>query len=57
MVTISTMFAISKITDSLTPDGQPQSESLTQRIGSFLDELEWYEESLQRQRQIRGTPF
>lgn len=57
MVTISTMLAISKITDSLDPDGQPQSESLPRRLGSFLDELEWYEEALQNQRKAKGTPY
>jgi NAD(P)H-dependent FMN reductase len=57
MPTISSMFAISQITDSLDLDGQPQNESLTKRFGSFLNELEWYEEALQRQRQAKGTPF
>jgi len=55
--TISSMFAISKITDSLDPDGQPQSESLPKRLDSFLDELEWYEEALQNQRKTKGTPY
>jgi len=57
MPTISSMFAISKITDSLDLDGQPQSESLPKRLDSFLDELEWYEEALQNQRKTKGTPY
>lgn len=57
MPTISSMVAISKITDSLDPDGQPQSESLPKRLDSFLDELEWYEEALQNQRKAKGTPY
>ncbi|GBE90476.1 NADPH-dependent FMN reductase [Nostoc cycadae] len=57
MVTISTMFAISKIGDSLDESGTPQEASLTKRVGQFLKELEWYEEALQRQRKEKGTPF
>ncbi|MBD2496670.1 NADPH-dependent FMN reductase [Nostoc sp. FACHB-280] len=57
MVTISTMFAISKIGNSLDEAGTPQDASLTKRFGQFLDELEWYEEALQRQRREKGTPY
>lgn len=57
MPTISSMFAISKITAALDADGQPQDESLIERLGSFLDELEWYEEALKRQRDEKGKPF
>ncbi|MBU7582061.1 MAG: NAD(P)H-dependent oxidoreductase [Nostoc sp. TH1S01] len=57
MVTISTMFAISKIKDSLDELGTPQEASLTKRVGQFLDELEWYEEALHRQRREKGTPY
>jgi hypothetical protein len=51
------MFAISKITAALDADGQPQDESLIKHLGSFLDELEWYEEALKRQRDEKGKPF
>ena len=57
MPTISTIFSISKIGDALDETGIPQDAALTKRVGQFLDELEWYEEALQRQRQAKGTPF
>ncbi|MGP1386434.1 MAG: NADPH-dependent FMN reductase [Thainema sp.] len=57
MPTISSMFAISQILNSLDPEGIPENESLTQRFNTFLDELEWYEEALQRQRHEKGTPY
>ncbi|WP_439342983.1 NADPH-dependent FMN reductase [Vacuolonema iberomarrocanum] len=57
MPTISSIFAISRITDALDADGKPQKESLTRHVGSFLDEFEWYEEALRHQRQEKGTPF
>lgn len=57
MPTISTIFSIPKIGDALNETGVPQDVALTKRVGQFLDELEWYEEALQRQRQQQGTPF
>ncbi|MGJ3245706.1 MAG: NADPH-dependent FMN reductase [Elainellaceae cyanobacterium] len=57
MPTISNIFAISKITEALDDQGLAQQSSLEKRVGKFLDELEWYEEALQRQRQEKGTPF
>ena len=57
MPTISTIFSIPKIGDALNETGVPQDAALTERVGKFLDELEWYEEALQRQRQEKGTPF
>lgn len=57
MPTISSIFSISKIADALSDEGVAQQESLEKRVGQFLDELEWYEEALQRQRQEKGTPF
>jgi NAD(P)H-dependent FMN reductase len=57
MPTISTIFSISKIGDALDEAGVPQDDALAKRAGQFLDELEWYEEALQRQRQEKGTPF
>lgn len=57
MPTISTIFSIPKIGDALDETGVPQDVALTRRVGQFLDELEWYEEALQRQRQQKGTPF
>jgi NAD(P)H-dependent FMN reductase len=57
MPTISTIFSIPKIGDALDETGVPQDAALTKRMGQFLDELEWYEEALQRQRQEKGTPF
>lgn len=57
MPTISTIFSIPKIGDALDETGVPQDAALTKRVGQFLDELEWYEEALQRQRQEKGTPL
>ncbi len=57
MPTISSIFAISKIGDSLDESGASRESALTKRVGQFLDEFEWYEEALQRQRKEKGTPF
>jgi len=57
MPTISSIFAISKIGDSLDESGASPEAALTKRAGQFLDELEWYEEALQRQRKEKGNPF
>ncbi|WP_416669785.1 NADPH-dependent FMN reductase [Egbenema bharatensis] len=57
MPTISSIFSISKISDVLNDDGSLKDESLGKRVGRFLDELEWYEEALKRQRTERGTPY
>ena len=57
MPTISSIFAISKIGDSLDEAGVSQEAALTKRVGQFLDELEWYEEALKRQRKEKGNPF
>ncbi|MBN3940558.1 NADPH-dependent FMN reductase [Nostoc sp. NMS9] len=57
MPTISSIFAISKIGDSLNKAGVSQEAALTKRVSQFLDELEWYEEALQRQRKEKGNPF
>ncbi|MEH2042172.1 NADPH-dependent FMN reductase [Nostoc sp.] len=54
MPTISSIFAISKIGDSLNEAGTSQEAALTKRVSQFLDELEWYEEALQRQRKEKG---
>ena len=52
---ISSIFAISKIGESLDEAGTSQAIALTKRVGQFLDELEWYEEALQRQRFEKET--
>ncbi|MBD0385347.1 MAG: NAD(P)H-dependent oxidoreductase [Nostoc sp. C3-bin3] len=57
MPTISSIFAISKIGDSLDEAGASQAIALTKKADQFLDELEWYEEALQRQRKEKGNPF
>ncbi|MDZ7996137.1 MAG: NADPH-dependent FMN reductase [Nostoc sp. EfeVER01] len=57
MPTISSIFAISKIGNSLDEAGTSQETALPKRVGQFLDELEWYEEALQRQKKEKGTPF
>jgi len=57
MPTISTIFSILEIGNALDEAGVPKDAALTKRVGQFLDELEWYEEALQRQRQEKGNPF
>ncbi|MEH2221855.1 NADPH-dependent FMN reductase [Nostoc sp.] len=57
MPTISSIFAISKIGNFLDEAGTSQEAALTKRVGQFLDELEWYEEALKRQKKEKGTPF
>ncbi len=57
MPTISSIFSIPRIRKSLDDTGVPLEEILSQKVGRFLDELEWYEEALQRQRKEKGTPF
>jgi NAD(P)H-dependent FMN reductase len=57
MPTISTIFPIAKISKSLDDEGIPQDQILSQKVVKFLDELEWYQEALKRQKQDNGTPF
>jgi NAD(P)H-dependent FMN reductase len=57
MPTISSIFSIPRIRKSIDDAGVPQEEILSQKVGHFLDELEWYEEALQRQRKEKGNPF
>lgn len=57
MPTISSIFSVPRISKSLNDNGDPQEEPLPQQVVRFLDELEWYEEALQRQRMDKGTPF
>lgn len=57
MPTISNIFSIPKIAQAIDEDGVALEESLTKKVAKFLDELEWYEEALQRQRKDKGTPF
>ena len=57
MATISTIFSIPKLGSALDQAGLPQDESLTKKVGKFLDELEWYQTALQQHRSQHGTPF
>ena len=57
MPTISSIFSISEISKSLDDTGIPQAETLSQKVRKLLNELEWYEEALQRQRMDKGKPF
>jgi NAD(P)H-dependent FMN reductase len=57
MPTISSIFSIPNISQSLNDAGEAQEEILTKKVSKFLDELEWYEEALQRQRKDKGVPF
>lgn len=57
MVTVSIMFAISKIHDAFEEDGSDPDGTYTRRAERFLNELEWYAEALKRQRETCPDPM
>lgn len=56
MVTLPSMFAVSKVGQSFDDDGNPIDDSYVRRIGKFLDELEWYAGALKHARD-GGVPY
>jgi hypothetical protein len=56
MPSIPSIFPIPHVQDAFDDRGAAKQPVFEQRIGRFLDELEWYAEAL-RQRRERGTPY
>lgn len=56
MVTIPSMFPVSKVQDAFDDDGNAIDDAYVRRIGRFLDELEWYAGALKEARK-RGVPY
>jgi NAD(P)H-dependent FMN reductase len=57
LVTIPSIFAMSRVGQSFAEDGTPGHESWEQRAAKFLDEIEWYAEALAAQREKKGVPY
>jgi len=56
MVTIPTMFPISKVQAAFDDDGNALEDAYPRRIQRFLDELEWYANALKGARK-KGVPY
>lgn len=56
LVTVPSIFAVSRVGKSFDDDGTALDDAYPRRIGKFLDELEWYAEALAERRR-RGTPY
>jgi NAD(P)H-dependent FMN reductase len=56
MVTIPTMFPISKVQAAFDDDGNALEDAYPRRIQRFLDELEWYANALKAERK-KGVPY
>jgi NAD(P)H-dependent FMN reductase len=57
MVTIPSLFPISRVHDSLDEAGKAVDAAYDRRVARFLDELEWYARALREAREARGTPY
>ena len=56
MSSIPSIFAISKINDSINEDGTANEDHYDKRVVRFLDEFEWYAEALKTKRE-EGKPY
>jgi NAD(P)H-dependent FMN reductase len=56
MVTLPSMFAVSKVGSSFDDDGNPTDDTYVRRVQKFLDELEWYGTALKAAR-ASGVPY
>jgi NAD(P)H-dependent FMN reductase len=56
LVTIPTMFPISKVQTAFDDDGNAVDDAYSRRIRRFLDELDWYANALKQARQ-KGVPY
>ena len=56
MPSIPSIFPITHVQDAFDDSGRAKQPIFEQRVGRFLDELEWYAEAL-RWRRERGTPY
>ena len=53
---ISSSFAISRVTEAFDYTGKLVQEQYNKRIPKFLDEFEWYIEAFKNQR-LKGVPY
>jgi NAD(P)H-dependent FMN reductase len=56
LVTIPSMFSMSKVGQSFDEEGTALDDAYPKRIGKFLDELEWYAHALRAARE-KGVPY
>jgi NAD(P)H-dependent FMN reductase len=56
MVSIPSMFPVTKVQDAFDDDGNAIDGAYTRRIQRFLDELEWYAGALKEARE-KGVPY
>jgi NAD(P)H-dependent FMN reductase len=56
MVSIPSMFPVSKVQDAFDDDGNAIDGAYVRRIQRFLDELEWYAGALKEARK-KGVPY
>lgn len=57
MPTVPTLFAIGKINETLSEDGEDVQGQLGKRAARFFDELEWYAEAFKLQRERKAPPY
>lgn len=58
MPSISSLLPVPRVQDQFAEDGTPDdTETWIRRASRFLDDLEWWQEAAQRQREAKGTPF
>lgn len=56
MPSIPSIFPMPRVQDAFDDDGNPRDVAYHQRVGRFLDELEWYAEAL-KARRASGVPY
>jgi NAD(P)H-dependent FMN reductase len=57
LVTVPSIFAMSRVGRSFAEDGTPTDAAWERRAAKFLDEIEWYAEALAAQREKKGVPY
>ncbi|WP_026319126.1 NADPH-dependent FMN reductase [Amorphus coralli] len=57
MVSISSIFAVPRVSKAFTETGEPQEDYLADEAGRFLDELDWWARAAKAQKAAAGTPF
>jgi NAD(P)H-dependent FMN reductase len=57
LVTVPSIFAMSRVGQSFAEDGTPSEPDWERRAGKFLDEIEWYADALKTQREKKGVPY
>ncbi len=56
MPSIPSIFPAPRVQDAFAEDGTPNDPAYDQRVGRFLDELEWYANALKAAR-AKGVPY